>query len=163
MAPDVFGNVPQVGEQLPEVTLDVDHTMVVMSAAATNVFFRGHTDTAYAQSQGRRDVYLATGPIAGLLDRFVTSWAGPRAFLAKRTLTMRESICAGDTVRIRGEVTSVSTESLPGRPLRGPAVEVSVTIVDASDALCVSSTITLLLGHTDKPIATLAADEQAAR
>jgi hypothetical protein len=67
----------------------------VASAAAPWTFFGGHTDADYARSvQGRDHVYLATGPILGLLDRYVTSGAGPEAFLANRSVRMVDSLAA---------------------------------------------------------------------
>lgn len=143
----------RVGDRLPEHAFDVDHTMVVMSAAATGAFFRGHTDASYAQSQARRDIYLATGPISGLIDRFVTAWCGPKPFLAKRTLTMRESICAGDRIRLTGEIIAISTSAPPGRPVTGPTVEIALEIHNQFDARCVSSAITLIFEPDDPRVA----------
>ena len=67
----VPASVLEEGIALEPLTETVTYAMVVMSASATWTFFGGHTDTAYAQLQGRRDIYLATGPINGLVDRYL--------------------------------------------------------------------------------------------
>jgi acyl dehydratase len=104
------------GEALPPFVDRITLERVVASAAATAVYFGGHIDPDYARTvQGRRHVYLATGPILGLLDRHVTSWAGPEAFLVKRSMRMAESICAGDEIRFEGTVARKACEEREGR------------------------------------------------
>lgn len=120
---------PEIGAELHEAHLDITHATVVMGATTTGAFFGGHIDPAYARDvQGRRDVYLATGQVLGYIDRHALGWAGPTAFLAKRSITMRSSICAGDTVTITGRITDV-------RPGREGAVAPAVTEIDVEVAM----------------------------
>ena len=127
------------GESLPPSVDRITLERVVASAAATAVYFGGHIDADYARTvQGRRHVYLATGPILGLLDRYVTSWAGPAAFLVKRSMRMAESICAGDEIRFEGTVVRKASEERAGRTAW--VVELELAIVNAEGKRCVTAT-----------------------
>ncbi len=138
----------QPGERLPPARDQLDVGRVVASAAATWTFFGGHTDADYARSvQGRDHVYLATGPILGLLDRYVTSWAGPEAFLAKRSVRMVDSLYAGDELRFGGVVTRTWVDDTRG--YRRALVELDVQIRNGTDAACVLATVCYQLPEGD--------------
>ncbi len=83
---------------LPPVTLPLTVGRVVLDAAATRDFFPGHHDREYARAQGARDIYLNTMFYHGFVDRVVTDWAGPDAFITRRALRMLTPACAGDTL-----------------------------------------------------------------
>jgi hypothetical protein len=128
------------GAALPVLAVEVDTVMVVASAAATWTFFEGHTSTAYAQRQGRRDVYLATGPILGLVDAYAARCLGPAAFLRRRKVSMRESICAGDTVELAA-VVARRWQDEAGAEL----VALTVTVTNQLGATCAQGELTLAL------------------
>lgn len=128
---------PVEGEVLPTHTIEVDVAQVVASAAATWTFFGGHIDADYARRQNRRHIYLATGPILGLVDSYVTRWAGWDAFLRKRKVAMRESICAGDVIELQGQVLGVDDAA--------GTVTVAVTVVNHMGGRCVEGELTLSL------------------
>lgn len=129
---------------VPPTTVDITHATVVMGAAATETFFGGHIDPAYARDvQGRRDVYLATGHILGYLDRHALGWAGPRSFLSRRGIRMRSSICAGDTITIRSTITDLRPGITGAVAPRVTEVDLETTIVNQLDELCVTAAITL--------------------
>lgn len=109
------GTVIDTGTALAPTVVELDRVAVVMGAATTNTFFEGHIDPEYAKRQGRRDIYLATGAVAGLVDRYVLNWLGPEAFLRSRSLRMRSSLCAGDVATLTGTVVSVEPSDGPGR------------------------------------------------
>jgi len=127
------------GDELPA---DVDHLdveRVVATAASTWTFFGGHIDADYARSaQGRSHVYMPTGPILGLLDRYVTSWAGPHAFLAKRSMRMADSLYAGDELRFEGLVTKKWMDD--SRGYNRPLIEIDLKIRNGADKACVLAT-----------------------
>ena len=127
------------GDALPA---DVDHLdveRVVATAASTWTFFGGHIDADYARSvQGRSHVYMATGPILGLLDRYVTSWAGPQAFLAKRSMRMTDSLYADDELHFEGLVTKKLMDDSRGYPRA--LVEIDLKIRNGADKACVLAT-----------------------
>lgn len=97
----------QAGSQLPEVAIEISYRRVVMNAAATWDWFPGHHDPFYAREQGQRTIYLSTLFFQGLVDRLVTDWAGPRAFIRRRKIEMRQSIYAGQVARASGRVARV--------------------------------------------------------
>lgn len=137
-----------VGDRLPAEDQLIDHTRVVMSAAATATFFRGHIDSDYAATQRRRGVYLATGAINGLVDAYVGRWAGPRAFLRKRSVSIRDSVCAGDRITTTAEVIAIEpaaeTDIPPGSGTRG-SVTLDVTVTNQLETPCVRARVTLLV------------------
>ncbi len=91
-------------DELPTVVMPVTLTRCVLDAAATRDFFPGHHDRGYARSQGARDVYLNTMFYHGLVDRIVTDWLGPDAWIARRRLRMVAPACVGDVLRSSGRV-----------------------------------------------------------
>jgi hypothetical protein len=126
------------GETIPTSTEALDVERVIAGATSTRTFFGGHIDPEYARSQGRSHIYMATGPILGLLDRYVTDWAGPLAFLRKRSVKMADSLYAGTTVRIDGVVARKWIEGRDGRDEH--LVEIEMTIRNEADTACVIAT-----------------------
>lgn len=94
----------EVGEILNEIQLPVTVRRVVLDAAATRDFFPGHHDRDYARAQGVSDMYLNTMFFQGFVDRVVTNWSGPEAFIVRRKINMRVSIPAGDMAIGSGSV-----------------------------------------------------------
>lgn len=129
------------GEELPAVTLDVPYGRVIMNVAATRDFFAGHNNPFYAQSQGQKTIYVSTMFLQAFVDRVVTDWAGPRAFIRRRRLQIRGSVFAGDAITGTATVARRYEEDAPW-PFRHLAdVEVSVRNQDGD--LCCSATVTV--------------------
>jgi hypothetical protein len=126
------------GEVIPPQIEVLDVERVIAGATATRTFFGGHIDPEYARSQGRSHIYMATGPILGLLDRYVTDWAGPLAFLRKRAVKMADSLYAGTTIRINGVVTRKWSEARGERV--DDLIEVELTIENEAGTACVLAT-----------------------
>ena len=76
--------------------------------------------------------------IEGFIDRVATDWAGPHTFIRKRTMNMRASIYAGDTMVSEGAVEKHYEQD--GRAL----VDVAIIISTASGP-CVPAQLTLEL------------------
>jgi hypothetical protein len=128
------------GQRLPPVVDPIDVQRVIATAAATWVFFGGHIDPEYARSvQGRQHIYLATGPILGLLDRYVTSWAGPEAFLAKRSVRLVDSLYAGDELHFAGVVTRKWLDATRG--YERSLIEIDLEIRNRAGQPCVRATV----------------------
>jgi acyl dehydratase len=94
------------GDAVPNVWLEVTYTRVASVVAATWDYFPGHHDPNYATSQGQETIYLNTMVLSGFMDRVVTDWAGPSAFIARRLFTMRSSVYPGVTLLGSGEILS---------------------------------------------------------
>jgi acyl dehydratase len=91
-------------EQLPEATMPITLTRLVLNAAAARDFFPGHHDGDYARAQGVQDAYLNTMFLQGFVDRVGYAWAGYDAWLTYRKLRMVAPACNGETLRAAGRV-----------------------------------------------------------
>ena len=77
----------QTGESLPELELPITTTLIVSGAIASRDFQEVHHDRAIAQERGTPDIFMNILTTNGLVGRYVTDWAGPRALL--RTLSIQ--------------------------------------------------------------------------
>lgn len=126
------------GDEVSAVEMAIPFEKVIQDAAATQDYFPGHHNPAYAKHQGQKNIYLNTMAIEGFLDRVVTDWAGPHTFIRKRQMQMRASIYAGDTIVGRGKVDRRYQEN--GRYL----LDLSISIAN-QDGICVPATLTIEL------------------
>ena len=55
--------------------------MVVSTALATMDFTPVHHDVERARAQGSKDIFLNILTTMGLVERYVTDWAGPEALI----------------------------------------------------------------------------------
>lgn len=133
-----YWNEISEGDVVTLVTMDVPFERVILDAAATQDYFPGHHNPAYARHQGQKEIYLNTMAIEGFIDRVATDWAGPHTFIRKRQMQMRNSIYAGDT--LQGEGTVEKCYEANGQHL----VDVRINISTAS-GLCVPAALTLEL------------------
>ena len=69
----------EVGTKLPELSLYGDPTFIISTALATRDFQDVHHDRDLAQAKGSKDIFVNILTDTGLVQRFVTDWAGPRA------------------------------------------------------------------------------------
>ncbi|MCQ0015511.1 hypothetical protein [Actinomadura madurae] len=65
-----------VGEELPELSVPLTRTMIVATALASRDYQDVHHDPALAVERGSKDVFMNILTTNGLVDRFVTGWAG---------------------------------------------------------------------------------------
>ena len=94
------------GEQLPTVVDDITYRRVIMNAAAAWDYFPGHHDPEYARSQGQPTIYLNTVHLMGFVDPGRHGWAGGRAFVVRRRVSLRRSVYANDRMVGEGVVTA---------------------------------------------------------
>lgn len=88
----------EVGQELPEVSLDVTYDIVAGHIAGTRDWFPGHHDPEYARKQGQETIYANTMFFQGFLERVALEWAGPAWFVTDRTLRIAGSVYPGDTL-----------------------------------------------------------------
>lgn len=93
-----------VGELLPELAIEVDRTFIVAAALASQDFEDVHHDPGKAQERGTPDIFISINSTNGLIDRYVTDWAGPQARIASVSLRLGVPLFPGDTLRLAGEV-----------------------------------------------------------
>ena len=97
-----------VGERLPELTVEVTPTFVVSAALATRDFQDVHHDRDAAIARGSEDIFVNILTDTGLVQRYVTDWAGPSARVKNIAIRLGVPAYAYDTLRFSGEVTAVS-------------------------------------------------------
>ena len=91
---------------LPEMTVDVTATFVVAGALATRDFTPVHHDRDLAVANGSKDIFVNILTDNGLVQRFVSQWAGPQALLRQTSVRLGVPCYAGDTLTFTGRVTN---------------------------------------------------------
>ena len=122
----------EVGTKLPELSLFGDPTFVVSTALATMDFTDVHHDRDKAQAKGSKDIFVNILSDTGLVERYVTDWAGPQALIKSISLRLGVPWYANDTVTYSGEVTEVNegvvTVKVVGRNSLGDHVIATVQL-----------------------------------
>ena len=98
----------KVGTTLPELSLYGDPTFIVSTAIATRDYQDVHHDRDKAQAKGSKDIFVNILTDTGLVQRYVTDWAGPNAIIKSIGLRLGVPWYAYDTVTFNGEVTDVT-------------------------------------------------------
>jgi hypothetical protein len=96
-----------VGTKLPELLLYGDPTFIVSTAIATRDYQDVHHDRDKAQAKGSKDIFVNILTDTGLVQRYITDWAGPNAMVKSISLRLGVPWYAYDTVTFKGEVTAV--------------------------------------------------------
>jgi uncharacterized OB-fold protein/acyl dehydratase len=91
--------------KLPPLTIDVGTTFVIASALATRDFTEVHHDRDFAVASGSKDIFVNILTTTGLVQRFVSGWAGPQAIFRSISIRLGAPCYAGDTLTFTGEVT----------------------------------------------------------
>lgn len=99
-----------VGAKLPELNLYGDPTFVVSTAIATRDYQDVHHDRDKAQTKGSKDIFVNILTDTGLVQRYITDWAGPNAMIRSIGLRLGVPWYAYDTVTFSGEVTAVDDD-----------------------------------------------------
>ncbi|MDR7170800.1 acyl dehydratase [Nocardia kruczakiae] len=97
----------RVGTALPELVIHADPTFVVSTALATRDFQDVHHDRDKAVERGSKDIFVNILTDTGLVQRFVTDWAGPGAIVKSVALRLGVPLYAGDTLTLSGTVAAV--------------------------------------------------------
>ncbi|WP_020418789.1 MaoC family dehydratase [Amycolatopsis sp. ATCC 39116] len=95
------------GTELPELVFDVTPTFVISTALATRDFQDVHHDRDAAVARGSKDIFLNILTDTGLVQRFVTDWAGPDALVKSIKIKLGVPCYAGDRLVFTGRVASV--------------------------------------------------------
>jgi hypothetical protein len=109
------------GTELPPLTIEATPTFVVSTALATRDFQDVHHDRDAAVDRGSKDIFLNILTDTGLVQRFVSEWAGPEALIRSIKIRLGVPCYAYDTLTFTGRVVSAD----------GNDVVVSVSGVDS--------------------------------
>jgi hypothetical protein len=66
-----------------------------------------HHDRDKAQAKGSKDIFVNILTDTGLVQRYITDWAGPTAVIKTIALRLGAPWYAYDTVTFKGEVTAI--------------------------------------------------------
>jgi MaoC like domain len=105
-------SVIEVGTALPELAIHGDPTFIVSTAIATRDYQDVHHDRDKAQAKGSKDIFVNILTDTGLVQRYLTDWAGPSARISSIGLRLGVPWYAYDTVTFRGEVTAVDGDQV---------------------------------------------------
>ena len=94
-----------VGEELPELSVPLTRTMIVATAIASRDYQDVHHDPSLAVERGSKDVFMNILTTNGLVDRYVTSWAGPAAVVKAIKIRLGAPNYPGDRMVLTGTVT----------------------------------------------------------
>jgi hypothetical protein len=88
---------------LPELVIEASPTFVISTAIATRDFQDVHHDRDRAVQRGSQDIFLNILTTTGLVQRFVTDWAGPQAVVRNVAIRLGAPCYAGDTLTFTGQ------------------------------------------------------------
>jgi acyl dehydratase len=96
----------EVGQELPELVIDITPTLIVATAIATRDYQDVHHDRDLAQKKGSKDIFMNILTTNGFVGRFITDWAGPDAILKSVSIRLGAPNYPYDAMRMTGRVTS---------------------------------------------------------
>ena len=92
------------GQALPERSIEITPTFIVSTALATRDFQDVHHDRDLAQAKGSQDIFLNILTTTGVVQRYVTDWAGPEALVRGVNIRLGVPCYAYDNLRLFGQV-----------------------------------------------------------
>ncbi|MBB4684868.1 MaoC family dehydratase [Amycolatopsis jiangsuensis] len=110
-----------VGTELPPMVIEATPTMIISTALATRDFQDVHHDRDAAVARGSKDIFLNILTDTGLVQRFVSEWAGPEALVRSIKIRLGVPCYAYDTLTFTGRVTARD----------GADLELAVSAVDS--------------------------------
>ena len=105
LAPTLVADDVEVGAVLPEIAVPLTPTFVVATAIATRDYQDVHHDRDAAQQRGASDIFMNILTTTGLVQRYVTDWAGPEVLVRGVAVRLGAPNFPGDTMTLTGQVT----------------------------------------------------------
>jgi uncharacterized OB-fold protein/acyl dehydratase len=122
-------------ETIPTWELPITPTLVISTALATRDFQDVHHDRDLAVERGSKDIFLNILSTTGLVQRYVSDWAGPEARITACALKLEAPAYPGDTLSFTGTVVSDEdgrvVVNVVGAVSLGSHVNATVTFVKA--------------------------------
>jgi acyl dehydratase len=100
------------GERLPALRIGATPTFIIAAALATRDFQDVHHDRDAAVALGGKDIFVNILTDTGLVQRYVTDWAGPSARVREISLRLLVPCYAYDTLVFSGAVTNAGDADL---------------------------------------------------
>jgi len=93
------------GQRLPDLSIDVSVTNVVLGALASRDWRPMHHDKDFAVDRnGTRHIFVNTPHNAAYFERYITDWTGPLGRMGRIKFRMKDSVFPGDKMDFVGEV-----------------------------------------------------------
>ncbi len=90
--------------KLPPLSLEISPTFIISTALATRDFQDVHHDRDRAVRRGSKDIFLNILTTTGLVQRYVTDWAGPDAMVTSIAIRLGVPCYAYETLTFTGTV-----------------------------------------------------------
>ena len=104
-----------VGDELPELVIELSPTVIVSTAIASRDYQDVHHDRDLAHKKGSKDIFMNILSSNGFVGRYVTDWAGPNAVLKSVKIRLGAPNYPYDTMRMTGKVESKQRVDGEGR------------------------------------------------
>ena len=95
---------------MKELRIEATPTFVIGSALATRDYQDVHHDRDRAHQRGAKDIFVNILTTTGLVQRYVTDWAGPEAVVRGVAIRLGVPCYAYDTLVFSGQVTEVEPD-----------------------------------------------------
>ncbi|GAA3624782.1 MaoC dehydratase-like protein [Lentzea atacamensis] len=102
----------RIGDSLPEWHVEATPTFVISTAIATRDFQDVHHDRDLAIKRGSKDIFINILTTTGLVQRYVTDWAGPEALVRQVNIRLGAPCYAYDTLKFFGQVVERENQEL---------------------------------------------------
>lgn len=93
-------------EALPALAIPLTATLIIGGALMTLDYFDAHHDRDMAVQRGSKDIFMNIHTALGLVQRYVSDWAGPEAEWRSIRARLGASNYPGDTMVLSGNVVS---------------------------------------------------------
>ncbi len=131
-----------VGQELPELVIDLTPTLIISTAIASRDYQDVHHDRDLALQRGSKDIFMNILSTNGFVGRFVTDWAGPEALIKRVAIRLGAPNYPYDRMRMTGVVEGKETVgdegvvelSVRGRNALGDHVKGKVSLVLPRDS-----------------------------
>jgi hypothetical protein len=101
----------EVGEVLPLDAIPLTTTLIVGGALMTRDYFDGHHDRDLAIQRGSKDVFMNIHTTLGLVERYISDWAGPEAVWRALRVRLGAPNYPYDTMTMSGAVQDVDAST----------------------------------------------------
>jgi uncharacterized OB-fold protein len=95
------------GDALPLSAIPITATLVIGGALMTLDYFDGHHDRDMAVRRGSKDIFMNIHTTLGLVERYVSDWAGPEAVWRNLRVRLGVSNHPDDIMAMTGSVSAV--------------------------------------------------------
>jgi acyl dehydratase len=97
----------KLGDALPEQRIEITSSLIVGGAVASQDFTPVHHDRSAAKATGMQDVFMNILTTNGLVERFVTDWAGMNARVKNVSIKLGTPNLPGETMVMTGSITEM--------------------------------------------------------